>query len=326
MTKQRIAVFALGGTIAMAQESPGKGAVPTRGIEDLLATAPGLAERCELIPRQFRQLPGSELTIGDIIDLATEIEAGFAAGAAGAVVTQGTDTIEETAFTLDCLLPGDKPVVVTGAMRHSGLPGPDGPANIVNAVSLASFPEARGCGVLVALNDDIHAARYVRKSHTSKPDAFSSPTTGPVGCISEGFVHMFTRPARTASLNGSFSEKDKHVGLITASLGDDGRLLEYVGEAGFDGLVVEALGGGHLPKAMAEHLERLAKDMPVVLASRAGAGVTLRNTYGFPGSEMDLLRRGMIWSGRLDGPKSRIALTLMLKLGRTQEEIQAYFQ
>ena len=113
--------------------------------------------------------------------------------------------------------------------------------------------------------------------------------------------------------------------LFTAALGDDGRLLGRVRELSYAGLVVEAFGGGHVPSVMVEELEALAGEMPVVLASRTGSGEVLRSTYGFPGSETDLLERGLIPAGMLDGPKARLLLSLLLRSGAEREEVREHF-
>ena len=137
---------------------------------------PGLdAVGAELDVHDFRQIPSSSLAISDVIALAAAIRQQVAAGAAGVIVTQGTDTMEETAFLLDLLWDGDAPVVMTGAMRNPALAGPDGPANVLAAAHVAASPAARGRGCLVVFADEIHAARYVRKSHSTSVAAFTSP-------------------------------------------------------------------------------------------------------------------------------------------------------
>ena len=115
------------------------------------------------------------------------------------------------------------------------------------------------------------------------------------------------------------------VGLVKVTLGDDGRVLTAIGSLGYEGLIVEATGGGHVPRAMVEPLAALAQQMPVVLASRTGAGEVLRGTYGFPGSETDLLKRGLIHGGILDGPKARLLLTLLLLAGAESDTILEAF-
>ena len=178
---------------------------------------------------------------------------------------------------------------------------------------------------MVVLNDEIHAARFVRKTHTSNPATFRSDPVGPVGWISEDTVRVVLRPAGRHKITLSGDAQDRPVALHTVTLGDDGRLLPAIERQGYAGLVIEALGGGHVPSVMVEGLEDLAGKMPVILASRTGGGEVLRSTYGFIGSEMDLLERGLIYAGPLDGLKARLFLTLLLRSGATGEEIKASF-
>jgi|SRR5215203_2007488 len=98
------------------------------------------------------------------------------------------------AFVLDLLVDTDAPVVVTGAMRNPTLPGAEGPANLLTSVQVAISEAARGVGTVVVLNDEIHAARFPQKTHTSNPATFRSPLTGPIGWIAEGTARVATRP------------------------------------------------------------------------------------------------------------------------------------
>lgn len=307
-----IVVLSLGGTIAMTPQRPGAGAVPTLDAADLVAGVPGLADAAELRARSFRRLPGAHLTLSDVVALATEIEAELASGADGVVVTQGTDTLEEVAFGLDLLVRSDKPVVVTGAMRAPHLAGADGPANLLAAVQAAASPQLRDTGAVIVLNGEIHAARLAVKSHTQSPDAFGSPLAGPLGWVAEGTARLALRPAARPELGLPSDLEPARVALLTASLGDDGALLAAAARGGFDGIVVEALGGGHLPAAMLEAVDAAVGAMPVVLSSRTQAGEVLRNTYGFDGSERDLRARGVISADWLNGRKARVLLALLL--------------
>lgn len=320
----RVAVLALGGTIAMTGDGR-NGVVPKLTGEMLVAAVPALAEVARVEARSFRQLPGAHLQFGDLEDLARTIEEMAAAGYRGFVVTQGTDTIEETAFALDRLLAIDAPVVVTGAMRNPTVPGADGPANLLAAVQVAVSEDARGQGCLVVMNDEIHAARFVRKTHTSSPAAFTSPQAGAIGWIVEGRVRFAARVAAAPPVRRSVAARQAKVALLTTVLGDDGALVSAACQAGFDGMVVEATGGGHVSPQVAAALEAAGRQMPVLLASRTGSGETLARTYGFPGAEIDLQRRGLLRAGWLDGLKARVLLTLLLRHGHGPDEIRRAF-
>ena len=325
MALPEVAVLSLGGTISSTQTEGGSGVAPSLTGEALVEDVPEISEVAEVSAESFRQVPGSELTLEDLIELATEIEDRIDEGATGVVVTQGTDTIEETCFVLDLLVERDAPVVVTGAMRNPTLPGAEGPANLLASVRVATGEPARGLGTMVVLNDEIHAARFVQKTHTSNPATFRSPLAGPVGYVFEDNVRIVTRPVGRRHIELPEETRDHPVALYTVGLGDDGRLLEQIGRLGYEGLVIEAFGVGHVPSVMAKPLESLANEMPVVLASRTGSGEVHRETYGFAGSESDLLDRGLINAGMLDGPKARLFLSLLLRSGASKEEVAGEF-
>jgi L-asparaginase len=318
-----VTVISTGGTIAMTPIEAGDGVAPSLSAADLLREVPGLDSVARLEAVGFRRLPGAHLDLADVLALAERIERELKDGA-GVVVTQGTDTLEEVAYALDLLLSPDRPVVVTGAMRNPSLLSADGPANLSAAVRVAASAEALAAGVLVVMDDEIHSARLVQKSHPSGLGAFSS-FPGPIGWLCEGRVRIALRPVERRQLAVAPGHEPAPVALVTAALGDEGSMLEGLPEAGFAGAVIEALGGGHLPAAMAERAGALAERMPVVFSTRVGSGEVLRETYDFPGSEVDLIRRGLIPAGVLDGPKARILLSLALLAGLDRDEIRRRF-
>ena len=325
MTLPRVLLVSLGGTITMTPGSGG-GIVPTLTGADLVAAVPALKTVAEIEAVSPFRLPGASLTLAHLRDVAALIDTRLAGeDLAGAIVVQGTDTIEETAYMLDLLVGGDKPVVVVGAMRGAAAPGADGPANLLAATVAASSPALRGLGTVVVLNDTIHAARRVQKTSTHLPSAFESPGAGPIGHVVEDRVHLHARPARVGAIPGGLDQPGAPVALVTATLGDDGRILRRLPELGYRGLVVEAMGAGHVPDVLVEPLAGLVGAMPVVLGTRVASGPVFTRTYDFPGSEMDLLRRGLIHGGGIGGLKARLLLSLLLGAGVSGDGLAAAF-
>lgn len=205
------------------------------------------------------------------------------------------------------------------------LAGADGPANLLAAVQVAASPQARGHGCLVVMNDEIHAARHVKKMHSTSTAAFASPDTGPLGRVIEGQPHFYGSWGQRLHVPRREQWRSTRVALLPVTLGDDGELLRSLGEH-FDGLVVAAFGAGHVPSLVVPLLEAHSRRIPVVLTSRTGAGPVLRRTYGFSGSERDLQDRGLINGGCLGAYKARILLYRLLASGATRAEIWVVFQ
>lgn len=321
---RRVTIFALGGTIAMTDTGDGT-VTPTLSAQQLVAAVPGLATTgIEIDTVDFRHKPGASLSPDDIVALAAEIAARVH-GIDGAVITQGTDTIEETAYLLDLLHTPDCPVVVTGAMRNPTLAGADGPANILAAIRTAADPSMRGQGCLVVFNDEIHAAHRVRKTHTTSTATFSSPNGGPLGYLTENRPRLLNRrlhrPTVPAAAAGATVP---HIPVVTMTLGDTGAGLRALA-GGVDGIVVAGFGAGHVPADLVDILTEFAAAVPVVLASRTGSGSVLSATYGFPGSEQDLLARGLIRAGYLDPFKARILLHALMGFTSDRAAIGAAF-
>jgi len=321
MSKPRIRLFALGGTIAMTRSVDG-GAVPTLTGEALVEAVPDIAEIAVLEVETLASLGSANLTFETLLDLARRIEAVAHEGIDGVVVTQGTDTLAESAFLLALLLKLDIPVICTGAMRHGDMVSPDGPGNLLTAVQTACNPAAADFGPVVAMSGQVHAARFVEKRHTSHTAAFLSPVSGPVGEIVEGRLRFLSSPAPLRRIPLARIGSVPVVPLVPAVFGDiSGSQLDQL-PAAAAGLVIAAFGGGHLPEEMAEKAATIAARMPVVLASAAGAGPVLENTYGYKGGERDLIARGLIPAGMFSPPKARILMALMLAAESTPQDIE----
>jgi L-asparaginase len=319
--RTRVQVFFLGGTIGMTG-APGEGAAPRLDAADLLVGI-ARAETVEVVAVDFLKVGSAHLRFGHLLDLVRAADQAVADGADGIVVVQGTDSMEETSYLLDLLWRHDAPLVVTGAMRNASLPGPDGPANLTAALAVAASGECRGLGAMVVLNDEVHAARHVAKRHTSLPSAFESPDAGPVARMLEGRPVVTTRPVRRRPLPVP-ERLDARVPLLVATLDDDPQVYEALA-ARADGLVLAGFGAGHVRTEIAELVGRIATRCPVVLASRVGAGSVHTRTYGGPGSEEDLLAKGLVNAGHLHPMKARILLTVLLSCGADPARLTQVF-
>lgn len=316
-----VTFFALGGTISMAGRDGG--AVARLGGAELTAAVPGLAELgVPLDVRDPHRVPSADLTFAHLLDVVDRAAEAVAAGARGVVVAQGTDTLEETAFLADLVWPCPEPLVFTGAMRNPTLAGADGPANVLAAITVAADDAARDRGALVVLGDQIHAARWVRKTHSTSTSTFASPNTGPIGHVIEGRVRLLATLPRHDPLPrpDPAALAATRVALYPAALDDDGALLTGLADS-HQGLVVAGFGVGHVSAALAPVLGALAERVPVLLTSRTGAGSVLSHTYGAVGSETDLLRRGLLDGGLLHPYQARVLLRTLLAGGADRDRV-----
>ncbi len=298
---------------------------------DLAAVLEGLAgggagDDVSLDIKDMRAVPSADLSFDDLLDVVDAAAEAVAGGATGVVLTQGTDTLEETAYLVDLVWPHDAPFIVTGAMRNPTLPGADGPANVVASVRVATSSVSRDRGVLVVFNDEIHAAALVRKSHSTSPATFISPDLGPVGHVVEGTPRFLASPVRHRPVDVVRREAlaSTRIALYTALFDDDARSLDGIA-ATCQGLVVAGFGAGHVSSGLAATLGDLAARIPVVLTSRTGAGSVLSNTYGAVGSERDLRERGLINGGFLHPYKARILLRLLVAADVDSDGVHAAF-
>ncbi|MEU1185970.1 asparaginase [Streptomyces sp. NPDC005820] len=321
-----VALFTLGGTISMAGHTQGAEAVVRLNGADLAAAVPGLTRLgMPLDIHDIEAVPSANLTFAHILALVDSASQAVKAGACGVVVTQGTDTLEETAFLIDLVWPHTEPFVLTGAMRNPTLAGPDGPANLLAAARTAASPASHGLGALVVFNDEIHAARWVRKTHSTSTATFASPNAGPIGHVIEGRARVLMAPARHRVPYPRPEALGKtRVALHTVTFDEDAEIVAAIAEE-CHGLIIAGFGVGHVPGKLADLLGTLAERMPVVLTSRTGGGSVLRHTYGAIGSEADLQRRGLINGGLLDPYKARILLRLLLAGGADREAVIAAF-
>ncbi|WP_422001896.1 asparaginase [Reyranella sp.] len=334
MSRLRVHVLALGGTIATRPDAGGVMQMGA-GADDLVAAVPLLKELADIEAETVSRVGSHSLSFDDIHAVAGKI----AATAADAViVTQGTDTLEETGFLLDLLVKRDIPVIVTAAMRNPALTSADGPGNLLAAVRVAGDPwirrHTRSLGVMAVMLDEVHAVADVIKAHPTRIDAFASPQTGPIAALVEDRVVPLGLPVRDAievarQALDKVSGEARPVALLWMGLDEPGGLIEAILAApdrlGYRGVVVAAMGGGHVPERLAPLAGRLAAALPTVVAARAGGGPLLRHTYGGASSEIALLEAGLIWGGRLHPLKARVLLETCLRAGLDRAAIARVF-
>lgn len=307
----RVAVFSLGGTIATVSDEHGHSMVSLDG-PNLIGQIPEAATVADTEVYSAMMLPSGNMRLSDLVDLRSRLEQAVESGVRGIVVSQGTDTLEETSYALELLTSFDVPVVVTGAMRSASTAGYDGPANLLAAVRVAASPQARGLGVLVVFNDEIHHARYVRKQHATSPAAFASPDTGPLGWVIGNRVRLMTRPVGRFSIALPKDAPDMRVAQLRVYFDDDGRLVRAVPSLGFDGLVLAAFGAGYVPEWFKPILREVARQLPVVVTTRTDAGETPRYVFGAPGSDLADLWQDLIPAAGLDAVHATVLLRLLL--------------
>lgn len=319
---KRVVVITTGGTIALKRGPMIGGAVPALKGEDFLAMLP--RGGVDLVFEEYANLPSSHLTPVSALELSRRVESILLTpDVDGVVITHGTDTLEETAFLLDLTIRPGKPVVFTGSMRAATSPGYDGVTNLASAIRLAAAAEARDLGVLVVVDDEIHAAGDVQKVHTQARAAFASPAAGPLGRIDGERIWLHRRPLARQYI--PCSRVEELVDLIRATQGADVRQLRHSVEDGVAGVVIESFGGGRLPPWWLPLLsEAMQRRTAVVVTTRCLAG-GLGDEYGYVGAYHDLRRIGVLFAHNLSGPKARIKLMVALGAARSLQELRGWF-
>ena len=330
----RVRVLATGGTIAGVQ-TPSTALRASSGarsykaavfsVDALIAAVPQLGELARLDVDQVAAIGSQDMNEATWRKLATHTQAALdSAEIAGAVITHGTDTMEETAFFLNLVVRSEKPVVLVGAMRPATAISADGPMNLYNAVAVAAHPKARGRGVLVVANDEIHFAREVVKTNTTQVGTFESGHRGLAGLVNAGRLHFYAPPVRRHTAQSEFSLKGSaalpRVDIVYAHAGMGRELIDAAVKAGARGLVLAGVGDGNLTAtALAAAAEAAKAGVAVVRSSRTGGGVVERNI------EVDDDRLGFIAADELNPQKARVLLMLGLTRTRDPHALQDLF-
>lgn len=320
-------MLATGGTIAGAQiQDRARGyKAAAFSVDALIAAVPQVAELARIDVEQVAAIGSQDMDDETWLKLAARTQAALdRAEIDGAVITHGTDTMEETAFFLNLVVRSEKPVVLVGAMRPATAISADGPMNLYNAVAVAAYPEARGRGVLVVANDEIHFAREVAKTNTTQVGTFRSTHRGLAGLVNGGRLHLYAPAVRRHTYRSEFSVENltrmPRVDIVYAHAGMGRGLIDAAVEGGAEGIVIAGVGDGNI----AAPAQRAAADaarqgIVVVRSSRTGGGVVERNI------EVDDDRLGFVTADELNPQKARVLLMLGLTRTRDVAALQELF-
>jgi L-asparaginase len=326
--KPRVEIIATGGTIAGAQASSGEYGYKAGSfrVEDLINAVPQMKKLADITGEQVVNIGSQDMNDAVWLKLAKRLNERLASNDVdGIVVTHGTDTMEETAYFVSLVTPKGKAIVFTGSMRPATAIGADGPANLYNAVAVAADAGSRGRGVLVELNDSIHLARNVTKTHTTNVETFRSLNRGPVGLVHTGTVTYFRKveaAAATSPAPFDVSNLDSlpRVDILYAHPNMSTDLIDAAIKGGAKGLVIAGVGDGNMTQQALDRLATAAKEGVVVVRStRLSEGPVLRN------NEVNDDRLGFVASGELTPGKARVLLQLALTTTRDPVRIQTVF-
>lgn len=324
-TRPRVAIVFTGGTIASRIDEAFGGIVPQLSGAEILDTVPGIREAYDVDVCEYGRFPGPHITPVRMWEMAREVQRYVdMPDIDGVVVTHGTDTLEETAYFLDCTVRSSKPVVVVGAMRNSSEPDWDGPRNLRDAIALAAHRSARDIGVVVCLAGTINAASEVAKTDTEEVNTFRSFDFGSIGRITNNEVFIYRKAVHREQFD--LRRLPEHVPLLKCYAGMDGRFVEAAMSMGAEGLVLEAMGVGNVPpQVYYAVVEAVRRGLPVVLVSRCPVGRT-EHVYAYEGAGKHLYDAGIIFADFLNGQKARIKLMCAIGAGLNREEIRSSFE
>jgi L-asparaginase len=322
---KKIVIIFTGGTISMDKTTEDFKSDIFDNRESLVKKISFYVKDVEIKTVLFSLLPSPFLKPSDFLKLSFEVKKYLEDDSIyGIVITHGTDTLDESSFFLDTMFSVTKPTVFTGAMRNYSELGYDGFNNLLSSVLVASNSMSKGKGVLVVLNDEINSAFEVTKTHTFSLGTFKSLDFGPLGIIDENKVY-YQRSPILQKYHFSPSTIDKKVEIVKAYSGGDSMFLDFLIDSKIDGIVIEGLGRGNVPKEMVPGiLKAIENKIPVLMTSRCPSGRVL-DTYSYIGGGDYLKKIGVIFCPSLSSQKARIKLLLILSSKTKFEEIENYF-
>jgi L-asparaginase len=320
-----VRLIATGGTIAMKIDPVKKAPVPAISGEDLVSTVPEIASVARVEVENLSNVPSDYMDPPRWIELQRAVVKALARPeVAGVIVSHGTDTLEETAYFLDLTVASEKPIVLIGAQRNASERDFDGPRNLLNAARIAVSPEARGKGSMIALNNQVNAAREASKWNTSSVETFRSGDFGFLGVADVDRVVFYRAPTRRQHVP-LVKDALPYVEIVSMYGGAEGGMIRAALAAGAKGIVVQALGWGNVNVPMYEAIqEAIGKGVPVVVSTRVPTGRVLP-VYGFKGGGKTLKDAGAIFADDLPAQKARLLLMLALQTTSKPADIQKLF-
>ncbi|HEM3683547.1 TPA: asparaginase [Streptococcus suis] len=317
---KKILALHTGGTISMQADQEGQ--VASSQVNPMTQIDTPI-EEIQVTSVDFLNVPSPHIRLEHMMTLYQKIKV-EQANYDGFVITHGTDTLEETAYFLDTMAIPEKPIVLTGAMRSSNELGSDGVYNYRTALRVAADEKSADKGILVVMNDEIHAAKYVTKTHTTNVSTFQTPTHGPLGLVTKREILYFkTAEPRVrfdlTSISGT-------VPIIKAYADMDSVLLDSLSHSAISGLVIEALGAGNLPPTILPAIQKLLnQNIPVVLVSRCFNGIA-EPVYAYQGGGIQLEQEGILFVKELNAQKARLKLLIALNAGLKGQALADYIQ
>lgn len=321
--KKQILLIHTGGTISMHVNEE-SGAVVPDDINPLTKENEKLQQFAYITEIEAFNLPSPHMTPEHMLKLRNIIQQQLkSTNYDGVVITHGTDTLEETAYFLDLTLNTRIPIILTGAMRSSNELGSDGIYNLVAAIRVASEEKAYGQGVLVVMNDEIHAAANVTKTSTSNVATFQSPQYGPIGLITLTTIHFHHSPVMREYVD--LVNLNKRVAMLKTYAGMDPDIFEALLQAKYDGVVIEGLGQGNVPPSLVPSIQALIDDnIPIVIVSRCFNGIA-QGVYGYSGGGKMLEDLGAIYTTGINGQKARLKLLVALNQTDPNLKLEEFF-
>lgn len=302
-----ILIISLGGTIGMKKDDKINAGIPKSNADDFISTLKSnksIDESTTIETKSFCNLPSGSLDFEILSEVVLYAKKKVDSGINAIIITQGSDTIEESSFFFNLFWDRKEPVIFCGAMRMEGEFAYDGMWNLSSSIAVANILQSQNRGVLVVFGDRIFSANWIKKIHSTFIDAFDALHLE--GVIVENKPIFFALPLKRMTFN--LPKQNKKILFLEQNLSEDNEILDFANT--FDGIIINGFGSGHINAKSMDKIKKLK--IPVIVASRTAFGFSTKNTYGYKGSEVDLQNNGAIMSGILDARRARILLWCIL--------------